>query len=238
MQGEGDTSVEMTIRPAAVGDAAAVAAVKQAVWPHETIDVARIAAVMQSGEHTTLLADRESRLVGFVDAFATQPSNGELRWEVDLLAVHPQFQGRGIGRVLVEAATLAGQGFGAEWARALVQIHNKASQRVFARCGYICDEVVLDLYVATRGVAIAESVLQDANLIGVRTFNYNGLWLEGHLTIASLSHALNSLAANPHEYGLAGTLIPASEATVTEAALSLGYVRMAAFQWWCRNFGG
>lgn len=238
MQGEGDTSVEITIRPAVVGDAAAVAAVKQAVWPHETVDAARIADVMQSGEHTTLLADLESRLVGFVDAFSTQSSTGELRWEVDLLAVHPQFQGRGIGRVLVEAVTLVGQGFGEEWARALVQIHNTASQRVFARCGYICDGVVRDLYVAMRGIAITQSVLQDTNLIRVRTFNYSGLWLEGHLTIASLSHALNSLAANPDEYGLAGVLVSASEATVTEAALSLGYTRVAAFQWWRRDFGG
>lgn len=236
MWGEGDTTVETTIRPALAGDAAAIAGIKDAVWPEETSEPDRIARVIASGEHASFIAEYDGQVAGFVDAFMTYASTETPRWEVDLLAVHPDHQGRGIGRALVSAATQSGHESGAAFARALIQTHNAASQRVFARCGYKCDGVVRDLYVATRGVAIMQPVFQDTNLIGVRTFNYDGLWVEGHLAIDSLSHALTELAANPHEYGLAGVLVSACDAAMTEAAMSFGYTRVASFHWWRRDF--
>ncbi|MCB9454915.1 MAG: GNAT family N-acetyltransferase [Anaerolineaceae bacterium] len=228
--------MEITIRPAVVGDAAAIAAVKDAVWPEETSEPGRIARVIACGEHTSFIAEYGGQVVGFVDSFTTYSPMETARWEVDLLAVHPDQQGRGIGRALVSAASQSGHESGATFARALIQTHNTASQRVFARCGYRSDGVARDLYVATRGVAIPQPVFQDTNLIEVRTFNYNGLWVEGHLTIDSLSRALTRLAANSHEYGLAGVLISSCDAALTEAAMSLGYTLVAAFHWWRRDF--
>jgi GNAT superfamily N-acetyltransferase len=213
-----------------------MAAVKEVVWPREAADMARITAVIQRTDHTTLVATLGAQIVGFIDAFSTRSAAGELRWEVDLLAVHTASQGRGIGRALVAAVTQVGCESGADSARALVQIRNTASQRVFAGCGYVCDETVRELFVAAHPIPVQPGAAGGENLIPVWTFNYTGLWLEGRLTAGHLQNALGILAAMPEEYLLAGAVIPAGDAGAANAALSLGYERVAAFHWWRKDF--
>ncbi len=56
---------------------------------------------------------RRSRrdVAGFVIAFSVNSRQGTW-WEIDLLAVHPDRQGRGLGRQLIRAAAAGGDGPG------------------------------------------------------------------------------------------------------------------------------
>lgn len=56
----------------------------------------------------------------------TYTLEGLARWEVDLLAVHPDFRGKGIAAQLVSPITKTGKARGANFARGLVEVENMA----------------------------------------------------------------------------------------------------------------
>lgn len=109
-------------------------------------------------------------VVGFVIAFATSGA-GALRWEIDLLAVHPDWRGRGLGGRLIETALAGGsalaagagssppkadrrpvptvgqQGAPSLGARAVVADDNPASIRAFVRSGFRLDPQTCELLI-------------------------------------------------------------------------------------------
>jgi GNAT superfamily N-acetyltransferase len=92
------------IRRATAADAPAISSVKAAVWPGDAVDSGRIARVIASESHATHVAVCNGAVVGFVDGFPTISCDGLCRWEVDLLAVRPDFRGQGIGVQLIAAS--------------------------------------------------------------------------------------------------------------------------------------
>ncbi|MBZ0299069.1 MAG: GNAT family N-acetyltransferase [Anaerolineae bacterium] len=221
----------VTIDPATAAHAVPIAGLKQQVWPRETTDVSQIARVLHDPNHRTHVAVEDAgRIVGFVDSFSTRRADGCLRWELDLLAVHPACQGQKIGQRLIRAATDAGFQMGAALARALVQIDNRASQGALQRCGYRRDDRVLQLMVSTHSVD-SEAVLPDgAVLIPVTTMNYSGLWLEGAIDALSIqaAQAVQTRAA----VDLVGTLLPSDSDDLLAQAEALGFGPVEQFQWW------
>src|SRR3972149_6121657 len=91
------------IRRATTEDTGPIGEIIGYVWG-ETVDSARIAAIISSREHDTWVAVCDGKAAAFVDSFPTRSAEGVARWEVDLLAVHPDFQGRGLARKLVAAS--------------------------------------------------------------------------------------------------------------------------------------
>ena len=89
-------------------------------------------------------------LIGFVDAFSTVSARGMLRWEVDLLGVHPDHRGKGIAQSLVREVLQQGKDAGINEARALVHIDNRASTNTFLRCGFELDDAIQQLYVSDQ----------------------------------------------------------------------------------------
>lgn len=73
------------------------------------------------------------RVVGFVIAFPTTGLRGR-QWEIDLLAVLPEWRGRRLGTRLIRAASAHGATV-APRARAFVAVDNGASARAFSRVG-------------------------------------------------------------------------------------------------------
>ena len=221
------------IEPATIADAEEISSVKQRVWPEEITDPRNIRAALTHFEHAVITARWNGNPVGFVDGFMTKSVAGLQRWEVDLLAVHPDYRGRRLGTRLVEASLAAGAEKGAQIARGLVRLDNAASQRVFAGCGFSLRPQELALYVSTGNDEPQEREPVEGCLIEVQTFSYQGLWLEENFTTFSLAAA--GFACRLRKLDLAGALIASGDAAATEAAQSLGYERVGNYQWWVKD---
>lgn len=124
---------------------------------------------------------RGGEVVGFTSAFRTEDLQGHGRWEIDLVAVHPEHQGEGRGRLLVEAAYGAGVRLGLSRSRAFVRVDNTASQRMFEHAGFATDGVVrtLHLWDASSVDKQGDDCPAGVRLIPVDTLTYRGLWIEG-----------------------------------------------------------
>lgn len=218
------------IRRAKMDDIPAILNVKQATWPDEAVNSTHIAGVLREPDHVCLVSVVNDRTVGFVDGFLTLAVSGVRRWEVDLLAVHPEYRNRGIASRLVEENTRAGLEMGAEMARALIRLDNTGSQRTFSRCGYICDQNECMLYVSPDSPDSAVELPPNVYLIPVYTLNYCGLWIEGELSATSLSYAQTVRAR--HGYDLVGAVIPIYQPEAIQAAVDAGYMRAGTYQWW------
>lgn len=95
-----------------------------------------VALVASPGQYVCVAEEEGCQIVGFASAFPTRSLAAD-RWEVDELAVHPSWQGQGIGASLVARTVHEGA---RHWpscqARALVATNNLASQRVFRKNGF------------------------------------------------------------------------------------------------------
>ncbi len=220
------------IRRATPDDAAGLVQIKQNVWPDEAAELALVTTALSDASHATLVAAGGGGLLGFVDSFSTFSSQGLKRWEVDLLAVHPDHRRQGLGRRLVRACTEAGRHIGATIARALIQVDNAASQRTFAGCAYQASDVTCNLYVSTKKLNISEATqpAQGLHLIPVNTFNYRGLWLEGYFSLARFNAAQVALCYG--NWTLAGAVVPVDQVKANQAAQSAGFERVGRFRWW------
>jgi GNAT superfamily N-acetyltransferase len=199
------------------------------VWSGESADERHVAAAIADVNHRTHIAVVDTRVIGFVDGFRTVAANGQPRWEVDLLAVHPDYHGQKIGQQLIAATTQHARQQGHSLARALVQIDNVPSQRAFQRCGYHRDGIIYTLMV-TDAAIVTSATPNNARLIPVNTMNYRGLWLEGDLSRDALAVAQAEVAR--HDYDIAGALVPSDDQDSLDAATASGYRLVSHFQWW------
>jgi ribosomal protein S18 acetylase RimI-like enzyme len=215
------------IRRAMLADAEQIATIRQAVWPDSSVDLAHIATVLSDPQHQTIVAVSDNRMTGYMACFATLAQDGTRRWEMDELAVHPDYRRQQIGYRLVAEATKAGRQYRAVFARALIEVNNLASQQTFARCGYKTDASIYGLYICTMFTSGQASVPPDLHLVPVQTLSYRGVWLEGKLSqeaFAAVRHLNN--------YGLAGALIPLSNHPAIYAAARAGFRLVNNYQWW------
>ena len=230
-------SLEIEIRQATLDDAPEVAAIKHTVWPDELVDVTQIAKAIQEPGHATHVGLHAHTIIGFVDGFSTYSVQGIHRWEVDLLAVHPDYRGHRIGERLVRASTRAGSQRGAEVARGLIRTENIASQRTFARCAYQPDGPLCDLYVLSRNEHIQNEILftRKVHVIPVTTLAYNGCWLEVDFSSDTQSGEY-PIYVNDDRY-VVGILIPIEEKEMYHSIQKAGFVNVGQFQWWTLSLG-
>lgn len=226
---------DLQIREALTQDTTAIGRIMEAVWPDSPPDLTRIRNVIDAQNHSTLIGLIDDTVVGFVDGFMTETVEGAARWEVDLLAVQPDYQRRGIASALVEASTRAAVERGAVCARGLVAVGNLGSERAFARCGYTTDGIVDELLVASRNEKpnVFEAVDVMPHLISVHTINYSGLWIEGNRTKAGLVETLSQLGKT--QFDVAGAVIAESETELIGDAVLFGFERIGRYHWWQRQ---
>jgi hypothetical protein len=138
---------------------------------------------------------------------------------------------------LVQAITQAGREMEAEVARGLVATNNMGSQRAFAKGGFVVEERPFNLWVSStdnRQLSIDNRQLPSASyLLPVTTLNYQGAWLEGQLSVASLQ-AAQAICAHMG-WAVTGTLIDVEENELNEEAQKVGYLFVNQFQWWRRG---
>lgn len=124
------------IRPfdGSLADAEGLLAVERESFDESPYSAEQVRVLMSGGAQHAWLAVDEGQVVGFVIAFATAGLSDPC-WEIDLLAVHPDWTGRGLATRLIRAASAYGMRL-AHQARAAVATDNSASARAFLRAGY------------------------------------------------------------------------------------------------------
>jgi ribosomal protein S18 acetylase RimI-like enzyme len=126
----------VTIRPfnGSLADAEGLLGVERATFSESPYTAAEVQAMLLEGPQCAWLAVRGDTIAGFAIAFLVTGVHGSW-WEMDLLAVHPDWRGHRLGRRLVEAATASGARV-ARQARAVVADDNGASTQAFLRAGF------------------------------------------------------------------------------------------------------
>ena len=122
-----------------IRDAEGLVAVEHATFNESPYTAEQVARMLSSGPQRAWLATAGPQVIGFVIAFPTVSLKGR-RWEIDLLAVLPEWQGRGLATRLIRTAATSGMatrltGAAAE-ARAVVATDNAPSTRAFTRAGF------------------------------------------------------------------------------------------------------
>jgi ribosomal protein S18 acetylase RimI-like enzyme len=225
--------MEAIIRRALEEDAGQIAALRDGIWTDQTGDISVVQQALRDPQHVTDVAVHSGKIVGFVDGFQTHTQVGLPRWEVDLLAVHPEFRGQRLGERLVRSTVAAGQLSGAAFARALIQISNLASQRTFSRCTFQPENGTCNLYLWSRS-SDAELPKPDwLHLVPVHTLNYRGLWMEGGITREGFAAA--QAARQKGDWDVVGAVVPAYLQESNQAALDAGFEKAAEYQWWYYN---
>jgi predicted N-acetyltransferase YhbS len=214
----------ISIRPARSDDATEIAHILRAVWPDDTADANRIASVIQPGTHLTVVAESEGRVVGFVDGFMTHSVDQSPRRELDLMAVHTDFHGRGIAKQLIRAfIDSSAEGL----TRALIRADNTPAQRALQSCGFQPDNALRALYVAS-GVA-DHAMTPQAHIIPVQTFIYRGVWVEALTAPSELKLARTLLAHDEND--VVGAVIAQTDTLAIQAAEAAGYELIGNY-WW------
>src|SRR5690348_1761671 len=169
-------------------EAPALAQLIRATGLDHNPDPERIARVSLESNHVILVETAsDGALIGFVDAFSTISQEGILRWEVDLLGVHPAYRGQGIAQSLIREVVRRGQALGATTSRALVHVENAASASAFQRCGFTLNSAIRQLFVSDDQPSIGSSSLPpETYLLPVATLTYSGVWVEGVVSAQSL----------------------------------------------------
>lgn len=186
----------MEIQQATPSDATQIANLKDLVWPEDKVDLKHIVRMLEDPSHVTLVSTEGKIVVGFVDGFTTSASHGILRWEIDLIAVRPDYHGHGLGKQLVAASTEVTHHLGAALARGLTQIDNVRMQHVFRSVGYIPSQKLALWIAPANDVQDTTTSLTEAHLIPVLILNYQGLWIEGQITRGALKEARAQVTCN------------------------------------------
>jgi ribosomal protein S18 acetylase RimI-like enzyme len=229
--------MEFQIRQASTADAGGIAHVMASTWNDEPVaSEAYTAAVIQQSDHQTQVVVHNETVVGFVDGFTTHSRTGIPRWEVDLLAVHPRFRGRGLAARLVTANASGGQGRGANFARALIRVDNVASQRTFRHCGFQLNPDTCSLYVSSEAVDSNAKPSDGLHLIPVKVLNYQGLWLEGELS--SDDFVFGQTERTRQNLDLVGAVISQRTEETIQVCVDTGYSLVGRYQWWTKHLAG
>lgn len=124
------------IRPfnGSLADAEGLLSVERITFHESPYSAREVQRMLTEGPQHAWLAVAASEVIGFVVAFPTFGWQNR-RWEIDLLAVRPDWTGQGLATRLIRAAAAAGAAV-AHWARAVTAVDNRASLRAFQRAGF------------------------------------------------------------------------------------------------------
>lgn len=222
------THADDCIRQAQAGDAAAISVIIKAAFGDD-VDADKLAKKL-SATRLTFVTTRDDDVTGFVDGFVTVAADGTQRYELDLLAVRPDVQGRGAGRLLVETFTQAAFETGVDMIRVVVAADNAPMQRLMARFGYVLQPATYALHIiqgqhnAHADASLAQS--DGAYLLPVSTLTYDGIWLEGKLTSQAVTAAQQLTA------GTIGAMVDVNRHDTAQWLQSSGFEVVGRYQFW------
>lgn len=142
------TSPDVTLRPAEVVDDAALATIDRATWsptvtPAAKPDPGSPFARDPKRLENVLIAEVEGLVAGYVAVQQSMalPSHAHVL-EINGLAVDPRWQGRGLGRILVEEAKRVAARKGARKLTLRVLAPNLPARSLYESCGFTVEGVL------------------------------------------------------------------------------------------------
>jgi len=216
------------LRAAIPQDAQAIAEIIEIAF-HEEANSGQIQRLIASKTHFSYLAEIEKPL-GFIDGFLTITQDGTKRLELDLLAVHPDFMGRGIGKQLIRS--FSEHIADADLIRTLVAVDNSPMHHAMMATGYQLIPQVHALYVSSENSEKAESP-QEAHLIPVETFTYSGIWMEGKMSKEAIQSA--QYQRGKRGFDVVGAVISNENKQAIAAVQQADFDYIKNYQWWFRQ---
>lgn len=234
--------MSFVIRQASINDTAGIARVIQEALD-DNPDETQIMRALQEKDHITLVAIENETIAGFASGFLTWSSSHQFwRWELDLLGVLLDFQGRGLGRQLIATCTDMGQKLIVGYpilpriARGLVATHNIASQKAFAHAGYALQPDIMGLFISTGDYPDYVPLLPEkTDLVPVNTLTYRGFWIEGDITQAQTLHAAQVTKTRYGWYST-GAVVPLAKTLTCQLLHNNDFMFLGQYQWWEKQF--
>jgi len=214
------------IRKATLADAKPIANIIIAAFD-EPASIPQIETCIQRDDFWTTVAELDDTVIGFVFGFITTSMEGEQRRELDLLAVHPDYQGQGAGKSLIQAFITADTPVNA--VRALIAVTNHRMEKALTNLGFTVDKQICALYITSDSATNSISPPTHSHLIPVITMTYNGIWLEGLITDQSIQAALSQKS---HEDDIVGAVISLSDDSAVQAIESANFDFIKEFRRW------
>ena len=220
----------------------------RAAQPSDTEDIARIAndsfsdkiecdqirRILNLKQNYTCVATVSGQVVGFVDNFNTASASGELRLELDLLAVDRNARGLGAGKALIGQSIALARELNLSSVRALVAVSNRAMRRLCASCGFSQSSEDYQLYVSATCTGTCERQgSESAHLIVVDTLSYRGIWIEGTVNRAAIASAFS--LGRQCECETVGAVVKSQDADAHTLLSALGFNLAGEFNWWSVN---
>lgn len=223
-------NMEIRLRAAAEQDAAGIAELIARSFG-DGVNPAYIAGLLAHGGRLCFVVQQEGQVLGFVDGFLTQAADGAQRQELDLLAVHPDARGKGLGSALVKHFTARSAAlFPTAMIRALVAADNLPMQHNLRKHGYRQQPDLCELWVASRAVQGACNATPTAHVIAVQTLSYRGIWMEGVIHAEAIQTALRQREAQSLD--VVGVVLAQRRSGEIALLREAGFQRVGAYHWW------
>lgn len=219
--------MSIVIRQAQAEDAPRIAEIIQLAFD-ETTSVSQIQKSLNAGNRC-YVAELNNQIVGFVEGFITYSAEGERRNELDLLAVHPDYHGQGIGTKIIDYYTHAN--YPADFIRALIAVGNIRMEKALTRLGYQVSSDVCGLYVSSATTQETSKTPQDSHLIPITTFTYDGIWLEGQITQQAINSAMS---LKNHKDDVIGAVVPLAHTDTIKRLQSADFNLITHYRRWQR----
>lgn len=218
-------------------DATGIIEVIKTVWG---IDAPHAHHLIENKKQLAWTAVEHGQVVGFVSSFLTSVIGGVRRWEVDLLAVLPSAQGKGLGQKLIEATTQDARTYRVKFARGLVRTDNVPAQKTFESAGYTTSGKIYNLYVWPPQQADSPIIPRSTvSILPIDTLTYRGVWVEGlegqlvseaeRMAGIAAARALAYREGRDHASALVPVDVHLPENAVMDASLQ------GQYQWWRRS---
>jgi len=225
--------METEIRRATPHDIKSIAEIIRLAFD-DIVDIERVSQLLTFSHNFVYVAVQLGTVVGFVENFVTVSQDKQIRLELDLLAVHPNARGQGIGKKLIEASIMLSMQLGVDCLRALIATENRVMQGACQRMNLIPSKSEFSLYVKSPE-KIVQPIIEApaAHLIRVETLTYKGIWLEGHIT--------ESVVNNAHLIGLAnqcdilGTVVDKTDTATINLLTKKQFIHINDYRRWIFN---
>ncbi len=219
--------MSIVIRPTTIDDAPQIAEIIHLAFGEKSA-VSQISSCVKNG-NTSFVAEKAGQVVGFVDGFATLSAEEEKRRELDLLAVHPDCQGQGIGTKLIECYT--NLDIPADYIRSLIAVGNTRMEKALTRYGYSPQNDICALYVSTAIVA-EKTIAPPRHFVPVSTYTYNGIWLEGEITQQMIDAGLS---VKLDEQDTLGAVVPVMDLDAVGLLQSNNFTLIKLYRYWMKH---